>query len=218
MQEKIFLSKTAIFSDIWGEELEKQLKKSLEVDGVVYKYRVYFKTIWKDVENPDILTFIMLNPSRANQYSNDPSVNNCIKIAKNSGFDGIEVLNIYALRHPVFAKIKDKLEKEGNPKDINYDMAQFRNIVLAWGNKKITPKQNETLFKKFKEAKILYILGVQDNKKIKKVDKYNMNQIRHPDNRAWTNLGTIDNARLLEVDKELFLEQGLIKCQNKKTS
>lgn len=39
------------------------------------------------------------------------------------------------------------------------------------------------------------------------VDNYNknkLNQIRHPDNRAWTRLGSIDNAGLFEIDKNKY--------------
>lgn len=187
-----------IVSGKW-KNLHNQYVQKLEVDGTAYKYRIYYKTTWNNVEKPKLLTFIMLNPSTANQYSNDQTVNNCIKVAKKSNYDGIEILNIYSLRHPAFAEIKDILLTEGNPKGINYDMAQFENVVLAWGNKKVSPKNNPTLFEKLNKAKKIFILGVEDYSKIKIGYKYNPSQIRHPGTMAWTRLGGIDNAKLINV-------------------
>lgn len=154
MQTKAHYNTTVIFKDTWRKALDRQYAKKLEVDGTVYKYRIYYKTVWNNTEKPNLLTFIMLNPSTANQHSNDPSVNNCIKVAKKSGYDGIEVLNVYSLRHPVFAEIKDILTTEGNPKDINYDMAQLENVVLAWGNKNISSKDNPVLFEALTKARM----------------------------------------------------------------
>ena len=210
MQEKTTIT-TVTFQDIWDDKIDSTYKKKLEVDGNAYKYRLYYKTVWNDAKkSSNLLTFIMLNPSTANQYSNDPSVNNCIKIAKKCNeYDGIEVLNVYSLRHPDFAKIKDLIKNgEGNPSDINYDIAKCKNVVLAWGNKKI--KLNEKLFAKIKSSSTIYILGVNDATKIDKDYKFNKNQIRHPDNRAWTRLGGIENAKLFEIDKNKFINNGYI--------
>lgn len=203
---------TAIFQDSWNtNEIKADYEDKLKVDDVAYKYRVYYKTIWNDSANPNLLTFIMLNPSTANQYSNDPSVNNCIKVAKKyKEYDGIEVLNVYSLRHPVFSEIEYYIKNgKGNPDNIDYGFAQCRNIVLAWGDKKVTLDKN--MSDKIKEAEHLYILGAGDPSLIKKdfVVNYNknkLNQMRHPDNRAWTRLGGITNAKLFEIDKKRYID------------
>ena len=53
-------------------------------------------------------------------------------------------------------------------------------------------------------------MGVNDATKIDKDYKFNKNQIRHPDNRAWTRLGGIENAKLFEIDKNKFINNGYI--------
>lgn len=211
MQVKENLNSMVIFKDKWGDTLSSEYIDKLSVDGEVYKYRLYYKTIWNTTKESKLLSFIMLNPSSANQYSNDPTINNCIKIAKKYHYDGMEVVNIYSLRHPVFEKIKPLLKLEGNPPDINYDFAQLKDVVLAWGNKKIVSTQNEKLFKELKNSENLYILGVENLKKIKAGYKYVFNQIRHPDNRAWSKLGGINNAKLITIDKNEFCNGKIVR-------
>lgn len=205
-------STTVTFQGAWENEIDSVYKEKLKVDGIAYKYRTYYKTVW-DESKENLLTFIMLNPSTADQYSNDPSVNNCIKIAKKyEKYGGIEVLNVYSLRHPDYSKIVDCIKNgKGNPNDIVYD-AKCTNVVLAWGDKKVTINQN--LKNKIENAQHIYILGAKEPNKINKdfVDNYNknkLNQIRHPDNRAWTRLGSIDNAGLFEIDKNKY-KNGII--------
>lgn len=205
-------STTVTFQGAWENEIDSVYKEKLNVDGIAYKYRTYYKTVW-DESKENLLTFIMLNPSTADQYSNDPSVNNCIKIAKKyEKYGGIEVLNVYSLRHPDYSKIVDCIKNgKGNPNDIVYD-AKCTNVVLAWGDKKVTINQN--LKNKIENAQHIYILGAKEPNKINKdfVDNYNknkLNQIRHPDNRAWTRLGSIDNAGLFEIDKNKY-KNGII--------
>ena len=206
-------STTVTFQGDWENEIDSVYKEKLKVDGIAYKYRTYYKTVWDESNETNLLTFIMLNPSTADQYSNDPSVNNCIKIAKKYGnYGGIEVLNVYSLRHPNYSKIVDYIKNgKGNPNDIVYH-AKCTNVVLAWGNKKV--ELNEKLQKKILGAEHIYILGAMETNKINKdfVDNYNknkLNQIRHPDNRAWTKLGSIDNAGLFEIDKNKY-KNGII--------
>lgn len=208
LNKKEHLNTTVIYQDLWNDnELNKNYAEKLRVDGVIYKYRLYYKTVWSKFENPNLLSFVMLNPSTANQYSVDPTINNCIKIAKkvkDYKFDGIEVVNIYSLRHPVYKEINKNLDNIGNPKDIDYNFAELKNVVLAWGNKKVT---NSKLFELLKNNGCkLFILTIEDeSKKNPNYKNYNNKQIRHPDNRAWTRLGGISNAKILEVDKKEYL-------------
>ena len=198
-----YLNTSVIYQDEWNEnELNKDYANKLRVDGVIHKYRLYYKTIWSKKPNPNLLSFVMLNPSTANQYSNDPTINNCIKIAKDK-FDGIEVVNIYSLRHPVYKEIQKNIDSIGNPKYIDYSFAQLKNVVLAWGAKKV---KNSELFKLLNENNCtIYILTIKDKGKIVPTYNYNEKRIRHPDNRAWTRLGGISNVKIREVNKNEYL-------------
>lgn len=45
-----------------------------------------------------MLTYIMLNPSKATEAANDPTIERCERRAAQLGFDGLHVTNIFALR------------------------------------------------------------------------------------------------------------------------
>lgn len=59
------------------------------------KYRYKFWRTWGD-EAP--LTFIMLNPSTADEIKNDPTAERCERRARQSGYGGLVVLNLMAYR------------------------------------------------------------------------------------------------------------------------
>lgn len=44
------------------------------------------------------LVFVMLNPSTADGSADDPTIRRCVGFAQVHGFDGIEVVNLYAYR------------------------------------------------------------------------------------------------------------------------
>lgn len=77
----------------------------------------------------------MFNPSYANQFSNDSTINNCIKIAKDNGYSGIEIINMLTLRDP---SIKRVISEDSNIFDFidEKNLKIFlndKNILIAWG-------------------------------------------------------------------------------------
>jgi hypothetical protein len=62
------------------------------------KYRYALWRIWNIVHKP--LLFIGLNPSNANELSDDPTITRCIVRAANTGFGGLLVANLYAFVSP----------------------------------------------------------------------------------------------------------------------
>ena len=49
-------------------------------------------------ESDKIVTFVMLNPSTADEVNNDPTVKRCIEYARGWGFGRLIVVNIFAYR------------------------------------------------------------------------------------------------------------------------
>jgi hypothetical protein len=59
------------------------------------RYRYELVRIWGD---GPLLEFIMLNPSKADDRINDPTIRRCIAFAKAWGYGGIVVRNLFAWR------------------------------------------------------------------------------------------------------------------------
>lgn len=60
------------------------------------KYRYSLWRTW-DKKLPKVM-FIMLNPSTADAYEDDPTIRRCINFAKSWGYGGIVVGNLFAYR------------------------------------------------------------------------------------------------------------------------
>lgn len=83
-----------------------------------------------------IVLFIMLNPSTADAFTEDPTIRRCMGFAKTWGHSGLVVGNLYALR----ATNPKELWKADNPIGRNNDywlkqmMSETKDVVCAWGN------------------------------------------------------------------------------------
>jgi len=117
---------------------DKHMEK-LKVDGKAYKNRLEYEGIW-DKNNNKRLTYILFNPSTANQYCPDPTISNCIKITKalKEKYGGIIVYNTFTVRHPdvktAISKIDITYEKKYNSIFRLSENEKVKDIVVAWGN------------------------------------------------------------------------------------
>lgn len=82
-------------------------------------------------------TFLMLNPSTADQNVNDPTVRRVVQYAKDWGFSDVTVLNLFAYRSTDPDKLLDMgLANSIGPKNDRYIedvVAKSSRIVVAWG-------------------------------------------------------------------------------------
>jgi len=99
------------------------------------KYRYSLWRIW-DVNKPYVL-FLMLNPSTADDLSNDPTVERCERrVRKMSGFGGLKVANIFAYRATNPREMKrqpDPIGPDNNAAIIKL-ATEAGMVVCAWGN------------------------------------------------------------------------------------
>lgn len=89
-----------------------------------------------------VVNFIMLNPSTADDVSDDTTIRRCIGFAKRWGFSGLVVTNLFAYRATQPKDLKTLItgaEKwialgEGNTVHIEREAAYSQTVVCAWGD------------------------------------------------------------------------------------
>lgn len=97
-----------------------------------YRYALYRR--WDD-SKPTVL-FIGLNPSTADETHNDPTITRCINFAKDWGYGGVWVANLFAYRATLptdMMKYRSPLGKENDAwlKKL-HDKCEI--VIAAWGN------------------------------------------------------------------------------------
>lgn len=83
-----------------------------------------------------LVNWIMLNPSTADGLHDDPTIRRCIGFARDWGYDGIVVTNLFALRATDPAELRKHAAPVG-PLNDRYVLEQAHGaqlVVCAWGN------------------------------------------------------------------------------------
>jgi len=93
--------------------------------------------LWRqwDIVKPQVL-MIGLNPSTADATRNDPTIRRCIGFARDWGFGGVWVLNLFAYRATYPAELKIASDPVG-PRNDEWLRRVARNTaraVAVWGN------------------------------------------------------------------------------------
>lgn len=97
-----------------------------------YRYRLW--RYWDRSKPP--LCFLMLNPSTADDLSNDPTVERCQRRALAMGYGGLEVVNIFAFRSTdpsALYTLDDPVGPE-NDQAILEACRLAGMVICAWGN------------------------------------------------------------------------------------
>lgn len=96
----------------------------------MYRYRL--SRTWADGPRA---TFIMLNPSTADERADDPTLRRCIGFARRWGFGGLIVVNLYALRATRPADLWTAADPVGTENDRYLAGASETRglLVAAWG-------------------------------------------------------------------------------------
>lgn len=101
----------------------------------------YRTRLWRRWPAPGQLTrsiaFLMLNPSKANDVENDPTVARCEERARRLGYTELRVVNLFALVSTDPAELKRVAEPigiaDGNDKAIASAFFDSDMFVLGWG-------------------------------------------------------------------------------------
>lgn len=95
----------------------------------------YLLSRWWGIESKMVM-FVGLNPSTADEVKNDQTVTRCINYAKQWGYGGLIMTNIFAFRATDPARMKAAPDPVGPENDHNLLFAaeKAQLIVCAWGN------------------------------------------------------------------------------------
>ena len=94
-------------------------------------HRYLLEQRWRE---GDPLTWLMLNPSTADAFADDPTIRRCARFARREGYAGIRVVNLFALR------ATDPRELQAHPDPVGpcndrmlREATSGSAVVAAWG-------------------------------------------------------------------------------------
>lgn len=132
-------------------------------DGI---YRYWLRREWDKTK--EVVAFVMLNPSEADDKFDDRAVLRCIDFAQQWGFGSLEIVNLFAY----CSSDRTVLKKVDNPVGSKNDQAIQRaalnsdTIIVAWGNDGVLKKRDLEVLHLLREYD-LYCMGLTDSKKPK---------------------------------------------------
>jgi len=97
------------------------------------RYRYALTRVWDPAGRKAL--FIMLNPSTATEFQNDPTVERCERRARALGFGAFRVTNIFAWRDTDPRKMRAAADPVGpeNDETISQSCLWADQIIAAWG-------------------------------------------------------------------------------------
>lgn len=162
--------------------MEDVVKESIEIvfsndkNGVANSenkasHRYFYRKVFNTNLNDKMLTFIMLNPSNADQNKPDQTIKNIEEITiknKSKGYNGFQIVNLFSYRTPSQKCLIDKIERLKISQDDSFNEKNFKylkdikgDVVLAWGSK---AKSICNKYKKEYYNKLLFLLNDKCNK------------------------------------------------------
>lgn len=108
-------------------------------------YRYSLTRLWDG--DRELVMFVGLNPSTADAALDDPTIRRCVRFAKDWGFGGILMLNVFAYRSTEPNKLRAIEDPVGpmNDKTFAFFRMKPRLIVAAWGNNCPPEREREVL-------------------------------------------------------------------------
>jgi hypothetical protein len=111
-------------------------------------YRYWLTRTWGP---GPVVCFVMLNPSTADADEDDPTLTRCRCVARGEGYDGLRVVNLFALRSPSPRVLLYHPEPAGpgNDQAVIDAVKSAAGVIVAWGANASLPKlrarRNEVL-------------------------------------------------------------------------
>lgn len=134
--------------------------KRSAVFGDNERYRYSLKRDWDKTRGRCL--FILLNPSTADETTDDPTVRRCVRFAKNWGYGRIEIVNLFALRatSPRDLYLANDPVGEHNFAFIDAACLTAQRVLIGWGNHGYLRGQGKLLVEKLLDLRFeLYTFG-----------------------------------------------------------
>ena len=141
---------------------------SEEMSGATFsplpKYRYLLWRRW--AKEPNGLLCVLLNPSTANEFENDPTVTRCLNRAVRMGFTSLEVVNLFAFRATDPAEMMAQQDPIGPDNDEVIRRAVQRAVMVlcGWGSLgKYLDRDAAVLKILDEEGRYAHVLGLNTN-------------------------------------------------------
>lgn len=140
---------------------KKKIMDLFEGNGAEFspcrKYRFSLWRIWNN--DKPLIMFIGLNPSTANEVTDDPTIRRIKKFAFDWGYGGVYMLNCFPYISTNPNDLKDFGNTEKNDEQLKSIGALCSDIIFAWGSFSIVKEtgRDAELIKMFPNAKCLKI-------------------------------------------------------------
>lgn len=124
------------------------------------RYRYALSRKWRDGES---LAYIMLNPSKATEVQNDPTIERCQRRSVALGYGAMTILNLFAWRETDPAKLRRVEDPVGEENEAALRSACLSadTILCAWGVNGAHRGQGEIVEARLREmGKPLHTLGL----------------------------------------------------------
>lgn len=122
----------------------------------------YRYSLWREWDtNSFKVTFVMLNPSRADADVDDPTLRRCLGFAHSWGCGSLEVVNLFAYRASqpdILTQVSDPIGPE-NDRYLLEAIERADKIVVAWGNRGSLRNRYQTVTSWLRGFKNIYCLG-----------------------------------------------------------
>jgi hypothetical protein len=111
------------------------MNELIDTGAVFSECRKYRYTLWRiwDKEKP-FLQVIGLNPSTADENKNDPTITRVIGFAKDWGYGGVYMTNLFSIRSTDPSILKEDIDLVmDNDKNILDVKSLCKDVLFAWG-------------------------------------------------------------------------------------
>jgi hypothetical protein len=109
----------------------------MKTDAKLSDCRKYRYALWRTWdESKSYAVFVGLNPSKADETEDDPTIIRCINFAKEWGYGGLRMTNLFAYRATEPNEMMSAQDPVGSENDIWLkNLAKDAGVIVAaWGN------------------------------------------------------------------------------------